>query len=123
MRLARWLAKTPWPIFALDILRSNILGAVFVFGFLRFALPVNQSVQIQQISGVNLLVFVSYLLFATAIGTIVGLRLVLPVLRWHRRSAPNDLDISQRVLALPSRMALLQAILWIVGGAIFVVVN
>ncbi|GAA1082271.1 MULTISPECIES: adenylate/guanylate cyclase domain-containing protein [Tsukamurella] len=123
MRLARWLAKTPWPIFALDILRSNILGAVFVFGFLRFALPVNQSVQIQQISGVNLLVFVSYLLFATAIGTIVGLRLVLPVLRWHRRSAPNDLDISQRVLALPSRMALLQAILWIVGGAIFVVIN
>ena len=59
LRLARWLAKTPWPIFALDILRSNILGAVFVFGFLRFALPVQQSVQLQEISGVNLLVFIT----------------------------------------------------------------
>lgn len=81
LRLARWLAKTPWPILALDILRSNILGAVFVFGFLRFALPVGQSIQLQQISGVNLLVFVTYLALSSVVGMLVGLRMVLPVLR------------------------------------------
>lgn len=123
MRLARWLAKTPWPIFALDILRSNILGAVFVFGFLRFALPVKQSVQLQQISGVNLLVFITYLAIATITGMLIGLRLVLPVLRWHRRSAPYDPAISRRALALPGRMALLQAVFWLLGGVIFVVIN
>lgn len=123
LRLARWLAKTPWPIFALDILRSNILGAVFVFGFLRFALPVTQSVQLQEISGINLLVFITYLVLSTAVGMIVGLRLVLPVLRWHRRSAPNDPAVSRRALAIPGRMALLQAVLWLVGGALFVVIN
>lgn len=123
LRLARWLAKTPWPIFALDVLRSNILGAVFVFGFLRFALPVQQSVQLQEISGVNLLVFITYLLFASLAGMLIGLRMVLPVLRWHRRSAPNDPEISRRALAIPGRMALLQAVFWLVGGAIFVVIN
>ncbi|MET9325287.1 adenylate/guanylate cyclase domain-containing protein [Tsukamurella sp. NPDC003166] len=123
LRLARWLAKTPWPIFALDILRSNILGAVFVFGFLRFALPVQQSVQLQQISGVNLLVFVTYLIIASLAGMLIGLWMVLPVLRWHRRSAPHDPEISRRALAIPGRMAFMQAVLWLVGGAIFVVIN
>ncbi|MCS3778963.1 adenylate/guanylate cyclase domain-containing protein [Tsukamurella ocularis] len=123
MRLARWLARTPWPIFALDILRSNILGAVFVFGFLRFALPVQQSVQLQEISGVNLLVFITYLVVASVLGMLIGLKLVLPVLRWHRRSAPYDPKISRRALAIPLRMALMQAIFWLIGGAIFVVIN
>ncbi|MDF0529570.1 adenylate/guanylate cyclase domain-containing protein [Tsukamurella sp. 8F] len=123
LRLARWLAKTPWPIFALDILRSNIVGAVFVFGFLRFALPVDDSVQLQSIGGVNLVLFVGYLTLASVIGTAVGLYMTMPVLRWHRRSAPHDPRISKRALSLPLRMALLQAALWFVGGCIFVFVN
>lgn len=123
LRLARWLAKTPWPIFALDILRSNIVGAVFVFGFLRFALPIQQSVQLQQISGINLLVFITYLVAASIIGMLIGLRLVLPVLRWHRRSAPHDPEISRMALALPLRMALMQAVFWLIGGALFVLIN
>ncbi len=123
LRLARWLARTPWPVFALDVLRSNILGAVFVFGFLRFALPVGESVQLPTIGSVNLVVFVGYLAIATLVGFGVGLRLTMPVMIWHRRSAPYDPEISKRALALPLRMALLQAVLWFVGGCIFVFVN
>ncbi|GAA4388775.1 adenylate/guanylate cyclase domain-containing protein [Tsukamurella soli] len=123
LRLARWLARTPWPVFALDILRSNVLGAVFVFGFLRFALPVDESVQLQTIGGLNLVLFIGYLMLATVVGFAVGGYLTTPVIRWHRRSAPYDPEISKRALALPLRMSLLQAALWFVGGGLFVFVN
>jgi adenylate cyclase len=31
----RWVARTPWPVFALGMLQANIIGALVVLGFLR----------------------------------------------------------------------------------------
>lgn len=35
----RWVVRTPWPLFSLSMLQSDIIGALFVLGFLRYGLP------------------------------------------------------------------------------------
>ena len=35
----RWVARTPWPVFTLGMLQADVVGALFVLGFLRFGLP------------------------------------------------------------------------------------
>ena len=45
---ARWLARTPWPILALDLLRANMIGAIFTFAFLRFGMNSDYSVTFAQ---------------------------------------------------------------------------
>lgn len=104
-------------------MRSNFLGAVFIFGFLRFALPIDNSIQLQNLSTLNLVVFIGYLTLAVLVGGAVGVKLTLPVILWYRRSAPDDPAVSRRALELPRRISMMQAALWFGGGVVFTVIN
>lgn len=55
----RWVVRTPWPLFSLSMLQSDIIGALFVLGFLRYGLPPQDNIQLQDLPPVNLLIFVS----------------------------------------------------------------
>jgi len=121
---ARWLARTPWPILALDLLRANIIGAIFTFAFLRFGMPSDHAMTFTDASVRNQVAFLVYLLLATVFGALLSIKLSLPVLIWHRqRSRPDNGFARRRALALPRMLTIANIGLWVVGGLILTVMT
>ncbi len=124
LHLGRWLIHTPWPILALDMLRANLVGALFTFAFLRFGMPLQDSISLDEITALNQVIFAGYLLIAMVIGGYASIQLSLPVLLWHRRRTRLDNEAARRrALALPSLLTVVNAALWVVGGTLFTLVN
>src|SRR4051794_27181313 len=95
----RWVARTPWPVFTLGMVQSDIIGALFVLGFLRFGLPAEDRIQLQDLPPFNLAVFLGFLFLTFTIGAYLSLRLLIPVMRWQRRD--SLMVDSEAVAALP----------------------
>ncbi len=53
----RWVVRTPWPLFSLSMLQADIIGALFVLGFLRYGLPPQDRIQLQDLPTLNLAIF------------------------------------------------------------------
>ncbi|GAB87784.1 putative adenylate cyclase, partial [Gordonia rubripertincta NBRC 101908] len=124
LHLGRWLIHTPWPILALDMLRANLVGALFTFAFLRFGMPLQDSISLDEITALNQVIFAAYLLIAMVIGGYASIQLSLPVLVWHRRRTRLDNEAARRrALALPTLLTVVNAALWVVGGTLFTLVN
>ncbi|WP_143966000.1 adenylate/guanylate cyclase domain-containing protein [Gordonia zhaorongruii] len=120
----RWIVHTPWPVLALDLLRANLVGALFTFAFLRFGMPPADSFAIGQVNAYNQLAFVAYLLVAIVVGVYLTIRLSLPVLIWHRRrSRLDDEAARRRALNLPSLVTYVNIGLWTVGGLFLSLIN
>ncbi|HZQ33947.1 MAG TPA: adenylate/guanylate cyclase domain-containing protein [Mycobacterium sp.] len=128
----RWVVRTPWPVFVLGMLQADIIGALFVLGFLRFGLPPEDRVVIQDLPEANLALFAAVLLLAFTIGSLLSLRLLLPVFRWQRRdrdgrlSDDDAVDVNielarTRALKMPFYRSVISAINWCLGGTIFIV--
>nr|WP_232374842.1 adenylate/guanylate cyclase domain-containing protein [Mycolicibacterium mengxianglii] len=126
----RWVVRTPWPVFTLGMLQADIIGALFVLGFLRFGLPPEDRLQLQDLPTVNLAIFLTVLLVSFAIGAVVSLKLLMPVFRWQRRdskltdSAPQLLDTAAelartRALRMPIYRTLISLVNWCLGGIVF----
>lgn len=124
MHLAKWLAHTPWPILALDLLRANLVGALFTFAFLRFGMPSQDSFQFDDITALNQGIFLTYLILAMIVGGALSIKLSLPVLVWHRRRTRLDNGLARkRALRLPVTLSLVNMGLWVIGGILFTAVN
>ncbi|WP_296389471.1 adenylate/guanylate cyclase domain-containing protein [Williamsia sp.] len=124
MHLLRWLAHTPWPILALDLLRANVIGALFTFAFLRFGMPYEYTVKLDEISTANQAVFIAYLGLAMVVGAFISIWLTLPVLIWHRRRSRLDNELARnRALRLPVLLTGVNLVLWAVGGVVFALLN
>ncbi|SIR94727.1 adenylate cyclase [Williamsia sterculiae] len=120
IHLLRWLWGTPWPVLALDLLRAHLIGALFTFAFLRFGMPTQDSLRVNEIAAIYQLVFFAYLLIAMAIGGYASILLTLPVLVWHRRRSRLDNAFARRrALRLPVLLTLVNLVLWIIGGIVF----
>ncbi|MGL4305350.1 MAG: adenylate/guanylate cyclase domain-containing protein [Mycobacteriaceae bacterium] len=126
-RFVTWLFRTPWPVYALAMLQANVVGAVFVFGFLRFALPVNTTMENARLQIANQLLFFAFLAGAVFVGGIACLKLSLPVLVWLRRgsrqSGPEAEFAKHRALRMPVLQTYLHIAIWTIGGIVFVAVN
>src|SRR3954452_18817158 len=81
----RWVARTPWPVFTLGMLQADIIGALLVLGFLRFGLPPEDRIQLQDLPAFNLAIFLGYLFLPFPLGSSLTVGLVIPVMRWQRR--------------------------------------
>lgn len=120
----RWLAHTPWPILALDLLRANLIGALFTFAFLRWGMPPADSFSIGDANAYNQLAFAVYLVIAVGVGMYVITRLSFPVLVWHRRrSRLDDAAARRRALRLPTLLTITNLALWAVGGVLLSLIN
>ena len=126
----RWVARTPWPVFTLGMLQSDIIGALFVLGFLRFGLPPEDRVQLQDLPVFNLAVFLGYLFLSFTIGAYVSLRLLIPVMRWQRRdtllteSDPAATELARtRALKMPFYRAVISVTNWCLGAIVFIVAS
>jgi adenylate cyclase len=126
----RWVARTPWPVFTLGMLQSDIIGALFVLGFLRFGLPPEDRIQLQDLPAFNLAVFLGFLFLSFAVGAYVSLRLLIPVMRWQRRdsllvdSDPAATELARtRALKMPFYRSLISVVNWCLGSIVFIVAS
>lgn len=123
VRLLRWLWTTPWPVYALTMLQANIIGAVFVFAFLRFVLPMDRFLDLEDFRFVNQYLFIGYLVLAFIGGTVASTVLILPVLRADRIGGAFDGSVRNRALRIPFHQSVLAAVLWAIGTLVFVAAN
>jgi adenylate cyclase len=124
------VVRTPWPVFVLGQLQADIIGALFVIGFLRFGMPPEDRVLIQDLPEANLAVFAAVLFLAFILGSIVSLRLLTPVFRWQRQDRDGSITEADplaterartRALKMPYYRSVISAINWLLGGIIFIV--
>src|SRR4051812_2047673 len=126
----RWVARTPWPVFTLGMLQSDIIGALFVLGFLRFGLPPEDRIQLQDLPPFNLAFFLGFLFLTFIIGAYLSLRLLIPVMRWQRRdslmvdSEPAATELARtRALKMPFYRSLISVVNWCLGSVVFIVAS
>ncbi|MCE9516945.1 MAG: adenylate/guanylate cyclase domain-containing protein, partial [Mycobacterium sp.] len=123
----RWVARTPWPVFALGMLQADIIGGLLVLGFLRFGLPPADRLKLQDLPTANLAFFIGYSVTAFAVGAVISLKLMAPVFRWQRRDAllveDNPADTEQarlRALRMPDYRFVISIVIWLVGAVVFI---
>ena len=126
----RWVVRTPWPLFSLSMLQADIIGALFVLGFLRYALPPEDRIQLQDLPVLNLAVFATALVVLFLAGWMVNLKLLMPVFRWQRRDNllaeddPTDTELARsRALRMPFYRTLISMAAWCIGGVVFIVAS
>ncbi len=123
----RWVARTPWPVFTLGMLQADIIGALFVLGFLRFGLPAEDRIQLQDLPAFNLAIFLSYLFVSFSVAAWLTLRLLLPVIRWQRRDSllgggdPAVTALARvRALRMPYYRSVISVSNWCLGSIVFI---
>ena len=122
--------RTPWPVFSLGMLQADIIGALFVLGFLRFGLPPEDRVQLQDLPTPNLAVFLGYLFASFTVGACLSLWLLVPVLRWQRRDGllsdtdPAATELARtRALRMPFYRTMISGTNWLIGGIVFILAS
>src|ERR1700744_3769626 len=126
----RWVVRPPWPLFSLSMLQAEIIGALFVLGFLRYALPPEDRIQLQDLPALNLMIFATALVVLFLASWIVNLRLLMPVFRWQRRdnllaeADPAATELARsRALRMPFYRSLISMGAWCIGGVVFIVAS
>src|SRR5215208_155437 len=126
----RWVARTPWPVFTLGMLQADIIGALLVLGFLRFGLPPEDRIQLQDLPPFNLAIFLGYLFVSFTVASYVSLRLLIPVMRWQRRDTllgdrdPAATEMARaRALKMPFYRSLINVTNWMLVSVVFVVAS
>src|ERR1700676_2040594 len=126
----RWVARTPWPVFTLGMLQADIIGALLVLGFLRFGLPPEDRIQLQDLPAFNLAIFLGYLFLSFTIASFLTLRLLIPVMRWQRRDMllgdrdPAATEMARtRALNMPFYRSVVNVTNWMLGSVVFIVAS
>ncbi|MDX6545771.1 MAG: adenylate cyclase [Gaiellales bacterium] len=126
----RWVVRTPWPLFSMSMLQADIIGALFVLGFLRYGLPPQDRIQLQDLPTLNLAIFAGSLVILFLVGVVVNLKLLMPVFRWQRRdnmlaeTDPAATELARsRALRMPYYRTLSTVVYWCIGGVVFVVAS
>ncbi len=126
----RWVARTPWPVFALSMLQADIVGALLVLGFLRYGLPPHDRIELQDLPHLNLAIWAVAVIVLFLAGFSVSLRLLVPVFRWQRREGlladtdPEATELARsRALRMPYYRTLISLGYWCVGGTVFIVAS
>jgi adenylate cyclase len=126
----RWLARTPWPVFTLSMLQADIIGALLVLGFLRYGLPPEDRIELQDLPRINVATFVLVVVVLWSTGFSISVRLLMPVFRWQRRDgllADTDPAATEharsRALRMPFYRVLISLGYWSVGGVVFIIAS
>jgi adenylate cyclase len=117
-------------VFTLSLLQADIIGALFVLGFLRFGLPPEDRVQLQDLPALNLAIFLGYLFVSFVVLAWLSLRLLIPVIRWQRRDTlqvDDDPAITEqarvRALKMPFYRTMISVANWLMGSVVFIIAS
>lgn len=127
---ARWVVRTPWPVFSLSMLQADIIGGLFVLGFLRYGLPPHQRIELQDLPTLNAAIFIASVIALFFTGFAWNLRLLVPVFRWQRRdnllaeTDPTATELARsRALRMPFYRTLTSLTAWCIGSVVFIVAS
>lgn len=108
---------TRWPLYLASMLAANAFGAVLVWAFIQYGLPVPEGgTSATRQTGLLIpgLVFViGGLLSVTA-----SALMLRPVMRWQMRGGPPSRQEQMAALHAPLRQAIVHLVLWLVGGGV-----
>ncbi|HET8994032.1 MAG TPA: adenylate/guanylate cyclase domain-containing protein [Rhodococcus sp. (in: high G+C Gram-positive bacteria)] len=99
---------------------SNLFGAMLVFAFVRYGLPIEESENIIADRVRNFAVFAVYLAFAGVVSLSAAALMLRSVVRWQLRGGPPTRSEQMAALHAPLRQAVVHLVLWLLGGVLFV---
>ncbi|MBH0121462.1 adenylate/guanylate cyclase domain-containing protein [Rhodococcus sp. NPDC003382] len=99
---------------------SNLFGALLVFAFVRYGIPISESENIIADRVRNFAVFAVYLAFAGVVSLTAAAVMLRSVVRWQLRGGPPTRSEQMAALHAPLRQAIVHLGLWILGGVLFV---
>src|SRR6478736_543869 len=112
------------------MLQADIIGALLVLGFLRFGLPPEDRIQLQDLPTFNLAIFLGYLFVSFTVAAWLTLRMLIPVIRWQRRDTllgSNDPAVTElarvRALKMPFYRSVINVSNWCLGSIVFIVAS
>ncbi|WP_345494662.1 adenylate/guanylate cyclase domain-containing protein [Nocardia callitridis] len=109
--------RTRWPLYLTSMLLANAFGAVLVWAFIQYGLPVPEGEPIGARStglAIPATVFITGGLLSLAASALM----LRPVMRWQMRGGPPSRQEQMAALHAPLRQAILHLSLWFVGGAV-----
>ncbi|NLG55900.1 MAG: HAMP domain-containing protein, partial [Rhodococcus sp.] len=107
----------------LSMIGANFVGAVMVFAFIRYGLPIPETDRIVADHTRNVMIFGIYLAFAAAVGLLSAAMMLRSVIRWQLRGGPPTRHEQMAALHAPLRQAVVHLILWFIGGILFVILT
>jgi adenylate cyclase len=126
----QWLVRTPWPVFSLSQLQADIIGALLLLGFLRYGLPPEDRIELQDLPTANLVILFGSIVVLFVAGFWISVRLLLPVFRWQRRDGlladtdPTATELARsRALRTPFYRTVINLVSWLIGGVVFIVAS
>ncbi|MGW4364679.1 adenylate/guanylate cyclase domain-containing protein [Nocardia takedensis] len=109
--------RTRWPLYLTSMLLANAFGAVLVWAFIQYGLPVPEG---EAAGGRSVGLIVPALVFIT--GGLLSLAasawMLRPVMRWQMRGGPPSRQEQMATLHAPLRQSIVHLVLWLVGGAV-----
>ncbi|MBK5307786.1 MAG: HAMP domain-containing protein [Frankiaceae bacterium] len=102
---------------------SNVGGAVDVFYFLAFLLPVQGEGDPAHMRLLNAVVFVPLVLVGVVVGTHVGVRIGRPVIAWLESGEPPTDEARRAALRQPLWLMYLNGSLWVTAAVVFGLLN
>lgn len=109
--------------YAAMMVGSNVAGALVVLVFVRWVLPLPDVAHSAAARRTNLMAFAAYLLVAVPVGTLLVLRLLVPMRRWLAEDRPPTADEQRLTLLTPAREVGVHALLWGIGAVAFAALN
>jgi adenylate cyclase len=102
---------------------ANVCGAVDVFYFLVFLLPVQGEDDPARMRLLNTVVFVPVLVLGVAIGKYVGVRIGRPVIAWLESGQPPTDAARRAALRQPLWLLYLNGSIWVTAAVVFGLLN
>ena len=110
------------------MLQADVIGGLFVLSFLRYALPPQDRIHLQDLPRSNLLMFCGSVFVLFTLAFLVNLKLLQPVFRWQRgdnlliEADPAETELARiRALKMPFYRTLIGLAAWCVGSTIFII--
>ncbi|WP_374111145.1 adenylate/guanylate cyclase domain-containing protein [Nocardia sp. JCM 34519.1] len=109
--------RTRWPLYLTSMLLANAFGAILVWAFIQYGLPVPEG-STHSVRSIGLLIPALIFVIGGLLSMVASALMLRPVMRWQLRGGPPSRQEQMAALHAPLRQAILHLGLWMVGGAV-----
>jgi adenylate cyclase len=109
--------------FALVIPLANFCGAVDIYLFLWYILPLPEVADVEHVGNVNMIAFAATMVVTFLVCGALSNRISEPIATWLDSGEPADEAMVQRVLLNPLYQTIVSAGAWIAGAILFTILN
>ncbi|MEU8895419.1 adenylate/guanylate cyclase domain-containing protein [Nocardia sp. NPDC048505] len=109
--------RTRWPLYLASTLLANAFGAVLVWAFIEYGLPVPEG-EPTGARRTGLLVPAVVFIIGGLLSLLASALMLRPVMRWQVRGGPPSRQEQMAALHAPLRQSIVHLALWLIGGAV-----